>query len=493
MNHTRRAFLSTPLIPLAAAAAAQTSSNAPIPRGNRRELFIDRHLIASITGGAELRLATPIDAGPAIQFDKPWEGAFSAYTTILHDNGVYRMYYRGSPGAGQDGNDGESTCYAESRDGKTWHKPDLNQFEVRGAKVNNVLLANRPPYSHNFSPFVDLRPGVPAAERYKAMAGVHQTGLAAFVSPDGVRWKKLRETPVFPPPKGFSLDSQNISFWSEAERKYVLYYRTWKKVGGTNYRWVSRATSDDFVNWSAGEEMDYGDAPPEHLYTNQTSAYFRAPHIYLGICARFLPGRQVLTPEQASALGVNPKYFQDCSDAVLVTSRGGTSYTRTFLDAFLRPGLGLENWVSRSNYPALNLVQTGPSTMSFYVNRNYGQPTSYLRRYELRLDGLASIHAGYKGGEVVTRPLQVATGNGALELNFATSAAGGVRVEVQDAAGKPLPGYTLDDAVELIGDEIARDFRWKNGAGLAAVQGQPVRLRFVLRDADVFAFRIRPA
>jgi hypothetical protein len=109
------------------------------------------------------------------------------------------------------------------------------------------------------------------------------------------------------------------------------------------------------------------------------------------------------------------------------------------------------------------------------------------------LDGLASIHAGYGGGEVITKPLQLATGKSALELNFATSAAGGVRVEIQDAAGKPLPGYTLGDAVELIGDEIARDFRWKNGTNFAAAQGQAVRLRFVLKDADVFAFRIRPA
>ena len=475
MRHTRRTFLGTNLLLSAAAANAATSA---ISIGNRRELFIDRALVHSLAGSAEFRLATPVDAGPALRFDKPWEGAFCAYTTILHDNGVYRLYYRGSPGAGADGNDGEVTCYAESNDGKTWRKPD-----------NNVILSKNAPYSHNFSPFIDQRPGVPATERYKALAGVHKTGLMAFVSADGTHWKKLRETPVFPPPKGFSLDSQNIAFWSEAEQTYVLYFRTWKKIGATNYRWVSRATSSDFVNWSAGEEMDYGSAPPEHLYTNQTSAYFRAPHIYLGICARFMPGRQVLTAAQATELGVDPKYFQDCSDAVLVTSRGGNTFTRTFLDAVLRPGLGLENWVSRSNYPALNLVQTGPSTMSFYVNRNYGQPSAYLRRYELRLDGLASVHAGYAGGEVVTKPLQFS--GGALELNFATSAAGGVRVELQDEAGKPLPGYELANAVELIGDEIAREFRWKNGASVRALNGKTVRVRFVLKDADIYAFRFR--
>ncbi|MCX6622100.1 MAG: hypothetical protein NTY38_13735, partial [Acidobacteria bacterium] len=232
-------------------------------------------------------------------------------------------------------------------------------------------------------------------------------------------------------------------------------------------------------------EMSYGDAPPQHLYTNQTSPYFRAPHIYTAICARFMPGRQVLTEAQAAELHVDPQYFKDCSDAVLVTSRGGNRYTRTFLEAFLRPGIGYENWASRSNYPALNVVQTGPATMSFYVNRNYGQPTAYLRRYELRLDGFASVHAGYAGGELTTRPL-LFDGSG-LEVNYSTSAAGAVRIELQDETGRPHSGFSLADARELIGDEISRVCAWNAGANVSSLIGKPVRLRFVLKDADLYA------
>lgn len=235
--------------------------------------------------------------------------------------------------------------------------------------------------------------------------------------------------------------------------------------------------------------MTFGDVPPEHLYTNQTAPYFRAPHIYIGVCARFMPGRQIVSTEQAAALGVDPGYYKDCSDAVVITSRGGAAYSRTFMEGFIRPGLGLANWVSRSNYPALNLVQTGPATMSLYVNRNNGQPTACLHRYELRLDGLASLSAGYSGGELITKPFTFEGSR--LELNFSTSAPGGVRVELQDAAGQPLPGYTLDDARELIGDEIERTCSWRGGESVAALRGQPVRLRFVLKDADVFSFRFR--
>ena len=122
--------------------------------------------------------------------------------------------------------------------------------------------------------------------------------------------------------------------------------------------------------------------------------------------------------------------------------------------------------MSRTNYPALNVVQTGPAEMSLYANQNYGQPTSHLRRYSLRLDGFAAAVAPYAGGELVTKPLTF-TGK-ELALNFATSAAGGIRVEIQDAAGKPLPGFALADAVETIGNETDRVVRWKAGSDVSA-------------------------
>jgi hypothetical protein len=234
------------------------------------------------------------------------------------------------------------------------------------------------------------------------------------------------------------------------------------------------------------ERDDGRAAPVEEMYTNQTHPYFRAPHLYVATAARFMINRQVLTTQQAEAIHVDPKFFHDTSDAVLLTSRGGNTYQRTFMTAFIAPGIGPENWVSRTNYPALNVVPTGPDEMSVYVNQNYGQPTSHLRRYTMRLDGFASVHADYNGGEMLTRALKFAGSR--LFLNFATSAAGGIRVEVQDEAGKPIPGFALADCRELIGNEIDRPVAWAN-ANLASLAGRPVRLRFVMKDADLFALR----
>jgi len=171
---------------------------------------------------------------------------------------------------------------------------------------------------------------------------------------------------------------------------------------------------------------------------------------------------------------------------VLITTGGGDRYDRTFMEGFLCPGIGPENWVSRTNYPALNVVPTGPNEMSLYVNQNYGQPTAHLRRYSLRLDGFASLHTDGDGGEMLTHPLKF-TGSQLL-LNFSTSAAGGIRVELQDNRGAAISGFALDDCQELIGNEIERAVTWKGG-DLTRFAGRVIRLRFVMNDADLFAMR----
>ena len=452
--------------------------------GGRRELFVDRHLIERLDG-LRLELEEPRDEGSVLSFDKPWEGAFSGYVTIIRDGDTLRAYYRGLPKAGADGSAEETTCYAESNDGRTWRKPELDLYK-RGGVSTNIILADAAPYTHNFSPFLDGRAGVPQSERYKALGGIASSGLVAFVSGDGIRWRKLREEPVVKA-KGWVFDSQNVSFWSASEGKYLLYYRS----ASHNMRSMARVTSADFLEWSEPVQMRFSDTgtvrPAQHFYTSQTHPYFRAPHIYAATAARFMPGRRVLTNAEAKAVGVHPSYFNDTSDSVLLTSRGGDLYDRTYLGALIKPGIGAQNWVSRTGYPALNIVRTGEVEMSLYANQSYGQPTAHLRRYSLRLDGLASLRAPFSGGEMVTKKLRFEGQR--LLLNFSTSAAGGIRVEVQDAAGKPVPGFTLGESAETIGNELERAVRWKHGADVGKLSGKVIRLRFVMKDAKLFALR----
>ena len=153
----------------------------------------------------------------------------------------------------------------------------------------------------------------------------------------------------------------------------------------------------------------------------------------------------------------------------------------------MRPGTGYSNWASRTNYPALGVVQTGPHEMLLYVQRDYGQKTAYLERMTLRLDGFASVHAPYEGGRMLTKPL-VFSGS-RVENNYATSAAGGIRMAIQGASGEPIPGFTLDECVENIGDEIKRVVRWRGGSDLSKLAGRPIRLELAMKDADLFSIR----
>ena len=448
--------------------------------GNKRELFVDHHLIDKLDG-VSLQMHHPHDEGPVLYYDKPWEGAFSMGSTIIKDNDIYRFYYLGRPSVEleKDGATPEQVfCYAQSHDGIHWEKPDLKIYEYHGSLDNNILM------KEHLSLFVDTKPNTPPEQRYKGFFTIQEKGLYAYISSDGIHWKKLQEEPLIT--KG-AFDGGNIPFWSESEQCYVCYFRTWSGGNFVGFRTISRSTSPDFLHWTEPVAMTFGDTPMEHLYTNQTAPYFRAPHIYINIGARFMDKRRVVTEEQAGELNVHPEYYGDCSDAYLASSRGGNVYDRTFMESFIRPGIGMENWVSRTNYPALNVVQTGPAEMSVYVNSNYAQPTAHLRRYSLRLDGFASLAAPYKGGEVITKFFTFSGSE--LEINYSTSAAGEIRFEIQDENSQPVPGFTLEDSQTIIGNEIARIVRWNSDKNLKELAGKKVRLRIVMKDADLYSLR----
>jgi len=466
----------------------EADSSMPLDLSGRLEPMVDSYLIEKSNGGVSMRLHTPIDRGRVMAFDQPWEGAFSGYATLIDDDGQFHLYYRGLPSAGQDGSTAEVTCYATSDDGLVWRKPELNLFPLEGYPTNNVVLAHQAPFSHNFSPFLDRNPE-PGLYRFKALAGIASSGLKAFGSTDGMVWTPLGDEPVFKP-DGWVLDSQNVSFWSVSEGKYLCYYRS--SVNGV--RSIARASSRDFIHWQAEGQMVFSDTgtivPSHHLYTSQTHPYFRAPHVYLATPARFFPGRQVLSEAEAREVQVHPKYYNDTSDAGLMTSRGGLVYDRTHMEALLRPGMGPGNWVSRSNYPVLGIVQTSDTTMSLYTNQDYGQPTAHLHRYEFRLDGLSSWHAGNQPGWLLTKPFK-ANAQGVF-FNYWTSASGYLKVECLDSDLEPINGYGADEATELIGNHINRLYRWQDGGQLRLPADGIIRLRIHLRDSDLYALRFGP-
>jgi hypothetical protein len=448
-------------------ALAQTGAQTPIDIGSRRELFVDDRLIAEMRQVA-LKLHAPARA-PRPESPLPERHM----VTVIKDGDRYRAWYRGAdPGYTGDthtGHPGETVHYAESRDGHEWTFPILRLHPVGGTFDNNVILVKQPP-------FLDTRPGVDPAERYKAVAGYPGPGekrglkepgrgLFAFVSPDGITWTQEEEIIPYRPEWRHAFDSPNVAFWSEAEHLYVCYFRTW--TAPDRLRSISRATSPDFVTWSDPVDMR-PNLPGEHLYTSMTHPYVRAPHVYIALPTRFVP----TAADAADTVQANR------TDVLFMSTRAGSShYDRPFTEAFIRPGLDPQRWGNRANYVASNVLQTGPAELSIYHRSG--------DRYVLRTDGFISLNAGAKGGTVLTKPI-IFSGTD-LEVNFSGSAIGGVAVELL-AEGGPV----LAASEELVGDATDRVVMWKERAGIGDLAGKPIRLRFTLRDADLYSLRFIP-
>lgn len=474
--------------------------------GSRRELFVDGHLIHKLTN-AQRRMHHPVPREVSVVHDAAWEGAGSGYHSVIHDGDTYRMYHRGSKLGVENGRlktGPQVYCYAESQDGIRWTKPELGLFEHNGSKQNNIIWTGVG--VHNFAPFLDTRPDCPPESRFKALAGTaKEGGLFAFHSPDGIHWSLMRKEPVVT--EG-AFDSQNLAFWDPTAKKYRAYFRTftegtttgkvWKPAG---YRAIRTASSADFLSWGDEADLTYEDSPVEHLYTNQIGPYFRAPHILIGLPTRYIergwsPSMRALPQlkdrEQRSTAHL--RYGTAITEGLLMASRNGVHFER-WNESFMRPGPQRpETWQYGQNYIAWHAVETksslpgAPNEMSLYASEgSWTGDSNAIRRYTMRLDGFVSINAGWKGGELITRPVKF-SGN-RLGLNFATSAAGDIRVEIQSADGKPMPGFALDGCAEVFGDELDRTVEWENGSDVSSLAGKSVRLRFVLKDADLYALK----
>lgn len=471
---------------------AQAKRSQPIDIGSRLEPLIDDHMIDWMRD-VRLVLNRPVPREVSIVHDQPWEGNTCFYHTVFRDGNFYRMYYRGAHSGSISGEFNHGVvCYAESGDGIHWNKPELGLVEFNGSKKNNIVWDGLG--GHALSVFKDENPECETDSRYKAVAKLYKTrpdgtpygrGIYPYKSADGIRWSLIKDSPVIT--EG-AMDSQNLAFWDSVRGCYVDYHRgsreQIKDQPESAIRDVLTCTSDDFLNWTEPEWLEYPQAPTEHLYTNQIIPYFRAPHIYMGFPKRFVP--------------THTKVIQDTggtSDALLMTSRDGKTFNR-WGEALIRPGPQRERWVNRNNMVAWGIVETKsdlpgtPNEMSIYSVEGYkGFDGCKMRRYSQRLDGFVSIQAPLRGGELTTKSF-VFEGT-QLVINYATSAAGSIRVELQDSDGRTIEGLSIADSVELYGDDVEEIVSWKGDWNLSRFMGKPIRLRFMINDADLYSFRFR--
>lgn len=503
----------------------------PIDVGSSKQLFVDEMFIAS-SSGVDLVMNPPYQsADPVFTEDEPSEVESSTslglYSSVLkEDDGRIRMWYHANKSADSPAEAQQYVGYAESTDGVHFTKPKLNHAD---GSTSNIVIAGKIGGS---SVWVD--PKAPPEERYRNQSKVYNPDVAMQFhmhgSPDGINWTFLRRIQF---ELGGGWDTQSIIFWDVAIGRYVLYTRHWfaqrhgTAEGNENYRAVRRLESDDLTNWENQsivmwpDEVDLAtyetgapprpDAPekphsrvPVDYYGATVFKYPDAHGIYVmlananwcwfdreSVVTTIRDDLEVAREETRRIAG--PSRF----DARLSVSRDGLNFQRCGgRRPFIGPGPE-GSYSSRMVWAMPNPIRMGDELWIYYsgTNRDHDgilDPAapghrSGIGRAIIRLDGFVSADAGYGGGEIVT-PIIRFEGE-RLELNLDTGGGGSVRVELQDAYGGPLEGFTEGDASFICGNSVRLPVSWGEVQDISALAGKPIRIRFVMRDCKLYAFQ----
>lgn len=435
------------------------------------ELFVDDVNLVSKT--SVTRTIHPARKLPAPVLTGDDGDAARIYGLVHRDavTGQFRMWYGRS--------------YAVSSDGLNWEKP-LFSIYPRSGKPTNIVLAKG-----GGGVLVDEAEPDPA-KRYKALLAesISVGGFSGYYSADGINWTRYGTDRLV------TVGSEiGQVIRDPITRKYFAYIRPFapkhypksilqKRLGAV-------ITSDDFVNWSPMSVVLIPDAVDDAWVTSseqRTEFYamngFPYGRSYLGIVPLFRITAIIDNPAEGQSGYDGPMEGQ------LITSRDGLSWSRMENRSPVIPS-GLDYDQSIMNVANLPLI-VGDEIWHYYtaINGTHGAPvppktiTIALARW--RLDGFVSLDAGDTVGWVETTVLNPGKACG-LEVN-ADAAGGRFRVEVLDANGQPLPGYTVNDTILIDSDNVRHVARWQETERLPA---QPFRLRFRYSNSKLFSYTLR--
>jgi hypothetical protein len=498
--------------------ASLLAAGQPIDVGSRRQLLMDDKFVQQ-GRGVHYVVHRPQKTGEQIIASEP-EAALGGYHSVLFHAGVYHLWYTA----------GGCVLYARSSDGIHWEKPKLalggddsgntNRLQpncVLGQGVGGVKEG-----MHGLMVFLDPKAG--DADQFKLVANPSEfdSQLQIFASPDGLHWRHAFTNVVTftNSVKPHHLDSQNVIFWDDRIGKYVAYFRKNVREPGSQGRMVARAESSELAFFAKAEDSPVVlQADPDHVvqsgskkerlalldvYTNGALRYPWAEDAYLMFPTEYYHyGSQIA--EFNKQAPVNAGVLDTC----FASSRDGIKWERYDHRPFV--GLGMKGAfdskriymvygvVPARNINELYMYYLGTSaTHGWDRNEENNRlltsadvaPTgaAAISRVVLRRDGFVSVRAPFEGGEFTTPLLRFAGEQ--LLLNVNTSACGELRVEILDEAGKAVPGFALQDC-DLVhtANEINRVVKWKGGSSVKDLEGKPVRLRFVMRDLDLYAFQ----
>lgn len=391
------------------------------------------------------------DARPLFAEDKPWEVRVdNVYANVMFDDelGLFRCWYspfiqfddtwngqKWEKPAGVVSSREMAICYATSKDGVAWEKPELGLVEWRGNKRNNMVW--REP--HGAGIFKDARESDPA-RRFKMFfngirEGRHSEMQAAF-SHDGLHWSAPRACADIAA-RG---DTHNNAFWDARSGKYVAITRLADSTPGKSQRLVGRTESADFVHWTKAVEVLRGDVEKQ-TYAMPAFPYCGA---YLGLVMMFDTKRNVVDCELAWSPDT-VRWERVCPGTPLIPRGPEGSHDHGCI------------------YGAAYPMERNGEIILYYGGNDRGHDgprKGFFCRARLRQDGFVAL-ASEGAAEVVTKALPC---NG---RKLRVEADGDVRVSV-----------------------VGSDFSAKAGAPIDVTKftGRNVQLRFELRDARLYTF-----
>jgi hypothetical protein len=491
----------------------------PLEIGSARQVFIDGRFMAE-TQNVTLEVHVPRKTGEwTIKPEHPWErGGVGPYSNVLHDGHTYHMWYHVMDDAQWDqGPTNGCICYARSSDGIQWEKPSLGLTTYAGSRSNNIVVGHGAAglTMGQDGGMVFLDPTAGPAERFRLACRFDSLGQGVHIlsSPDGIHWRVTHTNIVNYREDGkrHHLDSQNIVFWDDRARKYVVYGRRNLFEDGVQGRGVARAESDKLGEFSGVQDMPVviGPEPGDRWVDYYSSsalkypwaqdAYYMFPQAYFHYLGGEIPEFPKQTPVNAGPLHTQ-----------FGASRDGIKWNRYDRRPFVPLGMkGEFDWASARMIHGLVPDTSGREMFMYYRasdwlhgwDRNENnkalltqarlgadQNIAVISRVVLRRDGFIAVYAPRAGGQFTTEPLRF-TGS-KLVLNVDTSAEGTVRVALLDVKGNAIEGLGLKDC-EFIhtANEINRVVKWKGNADVSRLAGKPIRLRIAMKNSHLYAFQ----
>ncbi len=473
------------------AVSAQEKMNEFIVPKGQAQLFLDDQLIAEKHNVTRVWHHLRKHPSNPLMLKSGTEEAIYLFGSVLREfdptvggEPIFRLWYYAS------GKGVTWTAYAMSHDGLNWEKPELGLVEIDGSRANNAVFCPRGWRPLGLAGVIkDQNPTVKEEERYKLMTAARhleteQKAYLLAVSPDGFRWT-LRST--FTPQPPCKPDRACFVF-DPFRQVYSLYNRAkfappeLAEKGGPVYwgRAVALCTSADFKNWSEPEIAMHADADDQ----DGTEIYGTATFPYEGQWVS-LPQIHRSLPHLAHI------------DIAIAHSRDGKMWQREKELVLPRGDIG--EWDRFNQCAATRPVRVGDELWVYYSGRLYrhGEYHRYTELKDtgphfvgiglatLRLDGWCSLQSGFDGGEVVTTPLILPAGK--LFIN-AKSDWGEIAVEVLEADGKAIENA---QSASVNSDGIRLQIQWPEGGSLGRFAGKPVQLRFAIKNALLYSWKVK--